>query len=202
MLNQLSTVTKHSTREQTRQRILMKADELFRQTGYAKTTIADIAAGLDMSLANIYQFFPCKEAIIQAKAERHLTDLKRSVEAIACQRWGALDRIESLVVTVSHWHSERLPGEPPAFKLVLLASAQHWGCMRAFRIFLMTRITDLIKEGVESGEFHVSDPGAAAQMLIDCLELALSPRAAEDPSRRLTEERVRAQVRFLGKALR
>jgi Tetracyclin repressor-like, C-terminal domain len=74
--------------------------------------------------------------------------------------------------------------------------------MRAFRIFLMTRITDLIKEGVESGEFHVSDPGAAAQMLIDCLELALSPRAAEDPGKRLTEERVRAQVRFLGKALR
>jgi AcrR family transcriptional regulator len=88
MLTESSTLMKRSTREQTRERILAKADELFRKLGYAKTTVADIAAALDMSLASVYQFFPCKEAIIQAKAERELSGLKGTIEAIASSSGG------------------------------------------------------------------------------------------------------------------
>ena len=40
----LTTLSQRSTHEQTRQRILAKADELFRHFGFAKTTVADIAA--------------------------------------------------------------------------------------------------------------------------------------------------------------
>jgi AcrR family transcriptional regulator len=43
------------TRDETRERILIKADELFRQFGFPKTTVADIAAELGMSPANIYK---------------------------------------------------------------------------------------------------------------------------------------------------
>ena len=45
---------------------MIKADELFRQFGFLKTMVADIAAELGMSPANIYKFFSSKEAIIQA----------------------------------------------------------------------------------------------------------------------------------------
>jgi AcrR family transcriptional regulator len=48
---------KRLTREETRERIMVKADELFRQYGFIKTTVADIAAELAMSPANIYKFF-------------------------------------------------------------------------------------------------------------------------------------------------
>jgi AcrR family transcriptional regulator len=54
------------TRDETRERIMIKADELFRQFGFLKTTVADIAAELGISPANIYKFFSSKEAIIQA----------------------------------------------------------------------------------------------------------------------------------------
>jgi AcrR family transcriptional regulator len=43
-----------STREQTRQRILVKANELIRRFGLTKTAVADIAAALGMSPANVY----------------------------------------------------------------------------------------------------------------------------------------------------
>ena len=41
----------------TRERILAVAERLFRQIGYQKTTVADIAKELRMSPANVYRFF-------------------------------------------------------------------------------------------------------------------------------------------------
>ena len=39
-----------------RERILVIAERLFREIGYQKTTVADIAKALQMSPANIYRF--------------------------------------------------------------------------------------------------------------------------------------------------
>ena len=54
---------------------MIKADELFRQFGFGKTTVAE----LGMSPANIYKFFSSKEAIIQASADRSLVVLREAV---------------------------------------------------------------------------------------------------------------------------
>jgi hypothetical protein len=51
------------TREETRERIMVKADELFRQFGFGKTTVADIAEELAMSPANIFNSFPPKRPL-------------------------------------------------------------------------------------------------------------------------------------------
>jgi len=52
----------------TRERILVVAERLFRQIGYQKTTVADIAKELRMSPANVYRFFESKKAIHQSVA--------------------------------------------------------------------------------------------------------------------------------------
>ena len=198
----LKTLAKRQTREQTRQRILAKADELFRHFGFAKTTVADIAAGLAMSPANIYKSFPSKDAIIQAVAEQELTELKKSIEAAVSSSPGALARIEALALAIFHWHRELLRQESQLFQLVLFANAQHWDCTRDFKAFLLQAIIKLIESGVQSGEFHLSDSKATARVLIDCLAVVIEPTASPDPDNKLTEKRVRALVGFLGKALR
>ena len=53
-------------------RILEAAERVFRQYGYAKTTVADIAKELGMSTANIYRFFGSKVEIHQALCSRML----------------------------------------------------------------------------------------------------------------------------------
>jgi AcrR family transcriptional regulator len=68
------------TRDETRERIMVKTDELFRQFGFGKTTVADIATELGMSPANIYKFFSSKEAVIQASADRNLVVLSVAVQ--------------------------------------------------------------------------------------------------------------------------
>ena len=52
----------------TRDRILEVAERLFRQIGYQKTTVGDIAKELRMSPANVYRFFESKKAIHQSVA--------------------------------------------------------------------------------------------------------------------------------------
>ena len=198
----LTTLPQRSTREQTRQRILAKADELFRHFGFAKTTVADIAAGLSMSPANIYNFFPSKDAIIQAVAEQELAKLIKSIEAAVSSSSGALARIEALALAIFHWHRELLRNESQLFQLLLFANAQHWDCTRDFKAFLLQTIIKLIESGVQSGEFHLSDSKATARVLIDCLAVVIEPTASPDPDNKLTEKRVRALVGFLGKALR
>src|SRR5215467_1636471 len=99
-LMDLTPLSQRSTHEQTRQRILTKAGELFRHFGFAKTTVADIAAGLAMSPANIYKSFPSKDAIIQAVAEQELAELIKSIEAAVSSSPGALARIEALALAV------------------------------------------------------------------------------------------------------
>ena len=44
----------------------MVAERLFREIGYQKTTVADIAKELRMSPANVYRFFDSKKAIPRA----------------------------------------------------------------------------------------------------------------------------------------
>ena len=69
--------------EDTRARIMETAETLFRRLGYAKTAVADIAAELRMSPANIYRFFPSKTAIVQAMCQRCLNELEEKVWAVA-----------------------------------------------------------------------------------------------------------------------
>ena len=197
----LTPLSQRSTREQTRQRILAKADELFRHFGFAKTTVADIAAGLAMSPANIYKFFPSKDAIIQASLEQKLAEVKKSIEAVISSSSGALARIEGLALAIFHWHRELFCREPQLFQLVQVANGHSWDCVRDFKNFLQQTITEIIEAGTQTGEFYVSASGAAARALIDCLAIVLEPSASPDPNDKLTEKRVRAMVGFLGRAL-
>ena len=73
-----------------RQRIVQAAIRLYRQIGFKKTTVADIARGASMSPANVYRFFASKQAIEEAV----VADLFEQVSAAAtlaarCERLGS-----------------------------------------------------------------------------------------------------------------
>src|ERR1700740_1588408 len=102
---------KRWTRDATHERIMVKADELFRQFGFEKTTVADIAQELGMSPANIYKFFSSKEAIIQASADRNLVVLTAAVHGHIVASGSALDRIEKVLLTIYRHNADILRNE-------------------------------------------------------------------------------------------
>jgi TetR/AcrR family transcriptional regulator, repressor of the ameABC operon len=132
------------TRDETRERIMVKADELFRQFGFGKTTVADIAAELDMSPANIYKFFSSKEAIIQASADRNLVVLSEAVQQHMVDSGPALDRIEKVLLTVYRHTVDILRNERQVFKLMIRAYEQKWDCVGEWDKFLIQTFTKLV----------------------------------------------------------
>ena len=67
----------------TRQIIVDTAERFFRDIGYQKTTVADIAKSLRMSPANVYRFFDSKKSINEAVLERYKREQEEAIATIA-----------------------------------------------------------------------------------------------------------------------
>jgi AcrR family transcriptional regulator len=78
-------VGKGPQRERGRQRVealLAAAAQVFATQGYAATTMTAIAAGASSSIGSLYQFFPTKEAVVQALLLQQTEDLFVLLDAL------------------------------------------------------------------------------------------------------------------------
>ena len=91
----------------TRERILVVAERLFREIGYQKTTVADIAKELRMSPANVYRFFDSKKAIHEGVARGLMGEVEDAAQAVAAKRGSAASRLRELMTTIHRMNSER-----------------------------------------------------------------------------------------------
>ena len=84
----------------TRDRILEVAERLFRQIGYQKTTVGDIAKELRMSPANVYRFFESKKAIHQSVARALMGEVEIEAQRIVARPGPVLPRFRELLTTI------------------------------------------------------------------------------------------------------
>src|SRR5215468_4869174 len=94
--------------DDTRARIMATAEALFRRLGFGKTTVADIASELKMSPANVYRFFPSKDAIVEAICKHCLKEVEEQAWAVARSKAPASQRLERLVLEIVAYHKENL----------------------------------------------------------------------------------------------
>src|SRR5437868_9376424 len=90
----------------TRERILVVAERLFRQIGYQKTTVADIAKELRMSPANVYRFFDSKKSIHEGVARTLMGEVELAAQTIADRPGPAAPRLRELVKNVNRRNTE------------------------------------------------------------------------------------------------
>src|SRR5260370_16273883 len=96
----------------TRERILVVAERLFREIGYQKTTVADIAKMLRMSPANVYRFFDSKKAIHEGVARTLMGGVEDAAQAIATRRGPAAAPLRHPLTTIPPLNSERSLVDP------------------------------------------------------------------------------------------
>src|SRR4029453_6094779 len=189
--------------DDTRARIMDTAEALFRRLGYAKTAVADIAGELKMSPANVYRFFPSKNAIIEAICQRCLGDLEDTAWAVARSRGSAAQRLERLVLEILAYHRENHLTEQRVNDMVLAAIELSWGAIRAHKEHMRMIFESILRDGVGTGEFESIDPRETSRLLMLSLVqfchpvlVAQSLQDREDP-----EADARAVVRFLLRAI-
>ena len=141
----------------TAQRILDVAEEHFRRVGYGKTAVADIAAELGMSSANIYRFFPSKLALNEAICKRLLDESHARMAAIMDQPAPAADRLKRMILDLNAFAWSKYLSERRMHDMVEVALQENWGVVRAHLDHVIACIARLIAEGVAGGEFRPVD---------------------------------------------
>jgi AcrR family transcriptional regulator len=189
--------------DKVRARILEVAEEHFRRIGYHKTSVADIASELGMSPANVYRFFPCRDAINEAICRRVVNEVAEIAFTIARTRAPALEKLEELLTAVHHHNKMTLLKEKHMHDLIVAAMQENWAVIKAHIEQMVTIFEAIIREGIKAGGFEVEDPAEAARAVKTAFIPFFHPiliehclQHGED-----TEAGLREQIRFILKAL-
>lgn len=185
--------------DDTRSRIVEAADTLFRRLGFAKTAVADIAAELKMSPANVYRFFASKNAIVEAICQRCLGELDAKAWAVARSPGSAAERIERLFLEILAYHKENLLTDQKVNDLVMVAMEHSWDAIRAHKEAIRMVVEKILREGIAAGEFEPVDPattsGLMMRSMVHFCHPVLLAQLLQD--REDVEAGMVAQVRFL-----
>ena len=156
------TLVSEHTETDTRERILVVAERLFRQLGYQKTTVADIAKELRMSPANVYRFFDSKKSIHESVARALMGEVETEARRIVAQPGAAKPKLRELLKTVNRMNSERYVGDNKLHEMVAIAMEEDWDVCVTHIECITGMIGEVIAQGVASGEFEAPDLPQAA----------------------------------------
>jgi AcrR family transcriptional regulator len=199
----MALMTEHPEVEM-RERVLLVAERLFRQLGYQKTTVADIAKTMRMSPANVYRFFDSKKSIHEGVARTLMGEVEVEARRIAAQPGPAKPRLRELLKTINRMNTERYVGDSKLHEMVEIAMEESWDVCVAHIERITGTIAEVIAAGQACGEFatpdvplaagctctamvhyfhpqliaHADDkPGPTLDQMVDFVLAALAPRA-------------------------
>ncbi len=165
--------------------IIEVAERLFRQVGFQKTTVADIAHELQMSPANVYRFFGAKAEINEAVARRMLREIEANVTAIAEQPGPASPKLRDVVALIERLNAERFLSDRKLHELFETAYDENWPIMREHFDTLDKILAQIIGQGMAAGEFQTGDADLAATLVRSACVRFCHPRLmaefAQDP---------------------
>ncbi|MGV7218712.1 TetR/AcrR family transcriptional regulator [Bradyrhizobium sp. UFLA05-112] len=190
--------------DEARARILEAAEKQFRRVGYHRTSVADIAAELGMSPANIYRFFPSRDAINESICRRLMNEVADIAVAIAHTNAPATEKLDQLLTAVHRHNKTTSVKAKYMHDLIADATRENWAIIKLHTERLVTIFEAIIREGIEAGEFRVEEAAEAARAVkfafmpfFHPILIEHSVQHGED-----TEASLRDQIRFIIKALR
>jgi len=148
----------------TRCAIVLTAERWFRRVGFRRTAIADVAAELGMSPANVYRFFRSKAAINEAVAERVFdtiaADLRRIVER---GDLSPAEQLRTFLLTWAETSSAVFEGDEHIREMVEAAMRETWSVCLEHKRQIDQMIRRILETGSITGDFTVRYPVDAAR---------------------------------------
>jgi AcrR family transcriptional regulator len=123
-----------------RQRIIEKADELFYQRGFEKTSFSDIASALNISRGNFYYHYKSKNDILDAVIHSRLQSIQQLLDDCERSNSGARATIRCCITLMTHHHGNANRLGCPAGTLCLeLNKLEHAMRDNAKQVFMLFR---------------------------------------------------------------
>ncbi len=156
---------RESKAKDTHKLIVEAAERLFRQIGFQKATVADIARELHMSPANVYRYFAAKSEINEAVCMDLLGKIEAEAKKIAASRSTATQRIRNLIGFVEKTHHKQYKFDRKLHDLIDAAISENWAIMRRHKERMTAILEQIIASGTASGEFPQGDATLAARLI-------------------------------------
>ncbi|MCB0718695.1 MAG: TetR/AcrR family transcriptional regulator [Bacteroidetes bacterium] len=178
--------------------ILDAALEEFGARGLAGARMSDIARRANVSKGTVYLYFDTKDDLFRSVVQRTIADAVATLNEAAVGAT-AEERIRGLLP--SFWQLLRSKRFEIVYRLVYAELHNFPDLMRFYSTEIAGQVSsfiaDLIRAGIENGEFRTADPDVTARMLMAlCIKHAtwmarpdLFPHASDR-----TEEQVRGDV--------
>lgn len=160
--------------EETREDILNMAETQFRAHGYASVTIADIAAALGMSPANVFKHFRTKASLVDAIATRAIQETIDELRVLDQNKPAAV-RLHDLARHLMDEHLSDQKDAPFVFEMIQVTIREELDCGERFREMVVETIADIIRAGVSEGVYTVTDVYRFANAAFDALVCVIHP---------------------------
>lgn len=144
-------------RRRRRAEILHAALRAFRDQGFHRTTLEDIADLLGVRKAALYHYFPDKESILYACHQEGLAEVHRRV-AEASERYARpSERLAFLIREHVRVMTDTLEGSSLAFEVAAL-TPEHKAEVIGARDRYERVLRETVAQGIAAGEFTAVDP--------------------------------------------
>ena len=154
--------------------ILDELESIFLRTGFAASTIGELAAAVGCSRRTLYEIAGSKDQLVLVVLDRFMHKKGRAALEAIDPGEPLVDQLRHYIVGGLEFHLERtlfedLSDDAPARRLV----------DRHFR-FVMTVIQRLVTIGVERGEFRPVNPSVVAATVAGTAQFVSQPEIVDD----------------------
>lgn len=185
-----------------RERVIASAHEMFRAQGFAATSVAEIAADLDVAPTYLYKFFQSKTAIGEAVCTGVLTDIDDAIWRLARGPQRPKDKLRALFSVLLKESVGMFFAERKLHDLVARSLDEGWSSITEHQGQIRAVVEHIVDEGVESGAFDSGiNRGEATEAVYWALYPFAHPRILEQSINSDLDARAKIVGRFCARAL-
>ena len=158
----------HNVRDQ----IVEAAGEHFSRYGYEKTTVSDLAKAIGFSKAYIYKFFDSKQAIGEAICSKTLSAAIAAVEEAVAGASTPTEKFRRMFKTLVATGVSLFFDDRKLYDIAAHSAGEGWPSARAYCDRIRQILTEIVREGRESGEFERKTP---LDETVQAIDLVMQP---------------------------
>ena len=144
----------HDVRDQ----IVVAATEHFRQYGYDKTTVSDLAKTIGFSKAYIYKFFESKQAIGEMICGNCLREIQADVLSAVAAVDRPAEKLRRMFKAIVDSSLRLFFQDRKLYEIAISSASERWQSAIAHEEFVRHLILEVLQQGRDAGEFERKTP--------------------------------------------
>jgi AcrR family transcriptional regulator len=160
--------------QDTKDRILLGAQQLFMRRGIKSVSMDDIVAALGISKKTLYKWFETKDQLVQAVMSGHLIHSEGDCRRMAQEAENAVHEIVLMMKWTKQEHSDVHPGIFMEMKKYHAAAYEQWH--RHKFEYILKQIEQNLRRGIAEGLYRAEiDVPVLARLHLGAIDVVMDP---------------------------